>query len=293
MRPGTVWLGLAIAILLTAGAASFLISLQSEQAAAPPSARAPVAPASPPGPVPAPVPGPVASAVLDVDSRADGYALAEWRRAQGEGGAIDAMALAGGVALPGRPLTDADVIELGGWAGDADLGLRTRFVVVAVCGRVVATPTVDMPRPDVAERVHPNLFASGWRARLAVKHLPRCADAAIDVLGPVGGFPFAIPLEGRRALDLAPAGGPAADTRGPAGLRGPPADPPALRRVVVQGQGSVNLRRCAGPACAAIGQLAAGAHMAILAEETSEWLLLAVPSAGRSGWIAKRLVRLD
>ena len=85
-----------------------------------------------------------------MDSAEAAYPLADWRRAGGGFGWIDGVALAGGQALPERPLTDADVLELGGWAGDVDLGLRARFVVVAVCGRVVATPAVDLARPDVA-----------------------------------------------------------------------------------------------------------------------------------------------
>jgi hypothetical protein len=288
MRPGTVWLGLAIAILAGAGSVSLLVNFQPD-AETPPAARAP-APVPPP---PADPPGPPRPQAADVDSAETGYALAEWRRAPGGFGRIDGVALSGGQALPDRPLNDSDLIELGGWAGDVDLGLRARFVVVSVCGRVVATPPVDLPRPDVAESVHPNLFAAGWRARVAVKHLPRCADARIEVWGPVGPFQFAIPLEGARALDLAPPGGAAPVLRGPRALRAPPAEAPAQRRAVVQGQGNVNLRRCAGTNCAAVGQLPAGPHMAIVAEESADWLLLAIPASGRTGWIARRLVRFE
>jgi hypothetical protein len=287
MRAGSVWLGLAVAILAGAGAASLFVSFQPDLDAVP-AARAPASPAPA-----APPPAPARPQTAEVDSVETSYPLTEWRRAQGGFGWIDGIALAGGQALPERPLTDADVIELGGWAGDVDLGLRARFVAVAVCGRVVATPAVELPRPDVAESVHPNLFASGWRARLAVKHLTRCPEPRIEVWGPVGPFPFAIPLDGGRALNLAPPGGEAPALRSPRALRRPPAEAPAARRAVVQGQGNVNLRRCAGTTCAAVGQLPAGPHMAIVAEETGDWVLLAVPASGRTGWIAKRLVRFE
>jgi hypothetical protein len=287
MRTGAVWLGLAVAILAGAGAASFLVSFQPDLDAAP-VARAP----APTNPAPAPQAPPRAQ-VAEVDSVETSYPIAEWRRASGGFGWIDGVALAGGQALPERPLTDSDVLELGGWAGDVDVGLRARFVVVAVCGRVVATPPVDLPRPDVAESVHPNLIASGWRARVAVKHLPRCADPRVEVWGPVGPFPFAIPLEGGWKLNLAQAGGEAPVLRGPPRLRAPPTEAPSPRRAIVQGQGNVNLRRCAGTNCATVGQLPAGQHMAIVAEESADWLLLAVPASGRTGWIARRLVRFE
>lgn len=285
MRAGAVWLGLAVAILGGAGATSLLVSFHPDLDAAP---TAPAPANAPPAPQ-----APARSQVAEVDSVETGYPLADWRRASGGFGWIDGVALAGGQALPERQLTDADVLELGGWAGDVDVGLRARFVAVAVCGRVVATPAVDLPRPDVAETVHPNLFASGWRARVAVKHLPRCAEPRIDVWGPVGPFPFAIPLDGGRALSLAPPGGDAPVLRGPQRLRAPPAEAPAPRRALVQGQGNVNLRRCAGTNCATVGQLPAGSHLAIVAEESADWLLLAVPASGRTGWIARRLVRFE
>jgi hypothetical protein len=287
MRSGTIWLALAIAIVAGAGAASLLVSFQPDLDA-PPAARVAI-PASAPA-------APAASArppAADVDSVEASYPLSDWQRGRGGFGWIDGVALSGGQALPERPLTDSDVLELGGWAGDIDLGLRARFVAVAVCGRVVATPAVELPRPDVAESVHPNLFASGWRARVAVKHLARCAEPRIEVWGPVGPFQFAIPLEGARTLNLAQAGGDAPVLRGPARLRAPPAEAPALRRAIVQGQGNVNLRRCAGTNCATAGQLAAGAHQAIVVDEAADWLLLAVPASGRTGWIARRLVRIE
>lgn len=286
MRAGAVWLGLAIAILAGAGAASLMFSFQPDFDAAP-AARAP-APAAPGPPQAAARP-----AVAEVDSAEASYPLADWRRAAGAFGWIDGVALASGQALPERPLTDADVLELGGWAGDVDLGLRARFVVLAVCGRVVATPAVELARPDVAENVHPNLFASGWRARVAVKHLPRCAEPRLEAWGPVGPFQFAIPLEGARGLDLAPPGGEAPILRGPQRLRVAPAEAPVPRRAIVQGTGNVNLRRCAGTNCASVGLLPAGPHMAIVAEESADWLLLAIPASGRTGWIARRLVRFE
>jgi hypothetical protein len=300
MRAGTIWLLLAIAILSAAAGASLFVTFTPDTAAPnpAPAAQAPVpapaaqAPATTPVATPAPPPR-AASGPISVDSGAANYALDTWQRARGAAGKIEIVALLDDEGLPSRGLTDADVIEISGWAGDSDLGARAAFVAIAICGRVIATPAVDRPRADIARDVHPNLGQSGWRARIAIAHAPRCAEARLDVLAPMGPFPFAVPLDGGRELTLAAKGGPAANIRTGAALRRPPDAAPALRRLTVQGQGNVNLRRCAGADCAVLGSLRAGTHQAVIVENAAEWLLVAVPSAGASGWIAKRVAKLD
>jgi len=230
---------------------------------------------------------------MTVDSLPPGYALDTWQRARGAAGKIESITLTTEEPLPSRALNDGDVIEMSGWAGDSDLGARAAFVAIAICGRVIATPAVDGQRPDIARDVHPNLGRSGWRARVAIAHVPRCADAKLEILAPMGPFPFAVPLDGARTLTLA-AGGTAPSLRGPAApLRRAPTAAPEPRRLTVQGTGNINLRRCASTECSVLGALRAGVHQAIVVENTADWLLVAVPTAGASGWIAKRVARLD
>ncbi|MBN9495382.1 MAG: hypothetical protein J0H39_01400 [Alphaproteobacteria bacterium] len=306
MRGGTIWLVLAGAILVAAGGASLFVTF----APAPPPPSASPAPAPVPAPqaaapqtaAPAPAPAPVAatpapppaqSGPLSVDSLPPGYALDTWQRARGAAGKIESVMLTTEEPLPSRALNDGDVIEISGWAGDNDLGARTAFVAIAICGRVIATPAVDGQRPDIARGIHPNLGRSGWRARVAIAHVPRCADAKLEILAPMGPFPFAVPLDGARELTLA-SGGTAPALRGPAApLRRAPTAAPEPRRLTVQGTGNINLRRCASTECSVLGALRAGVHQAIVVENAADWLLVAVPSAGASGWIAKRVARLD
>jgi hypothetical protein len=312
MRGGTIWLVLAGAILVAAGGASLFVSFtpappppaRSTPAPAPASQAATPAPTSIPTPAPAPAASPAPppaqasapptpSGPIPVDSLPPGYALDTWQRARGAAGKVESVTLTTEEPLPSHALNDADVIEISGWAGDSDLGARAAFVAIAICGRVIATPAVDLQRPDIARGVHPNLGRSGWRARVAIAHVPRCADAKLEILAPMGPFPFAVPLDGAPALTLA-AGGTTPALRGPAApLRRAPTVAPEPRRLTVQGTGNVNLRRCASTECSVLGALRAGVHQAIVVENTAEWLLVAVPTAGASGWIAKRVARLD
>ncbi len=309
MRGGTIWLVLAGAILVAAGGASLFVTFTptpptAPRAATPAPTPAPAPAAAPPAatPAPTPAPSPVAatpaappapSGPISVDSLPPGYALDTWQRARGAAGKIENIALSTEEALPSRALNDGDVIEISGWAGDSDLGARTAFVAIAICGRVIATPSVDGQRPDIARNVHPNLGRSGWRARVAIAHVPRCADAKLEILAPMGPFPFAVPLDGGQTLTLA-SGGTAPALRGPAApLRRAPTAAPEPRRLTVQGTGNINLRRCASTECSVLGALRAGVHQAIVVENAADWLLVAVPTAGASGWIAKRVTKLD
>ncbi|MBL8833430.1 MAG: SH3 domain-containing protein [Rhodospirillales bacterium] len=286
-RLGRIWLLLAIAILAGAGAASFWL-VASEPGPAPAAvavAPAPVAPpprpAAPPPPAPSPVavaPPPAPAVVVDSSERT--YPLANWRIGQAAGGWIDPPVATGG------PLDDMAVVELSGWAGDGELGWRARNVAIAMCGEVVATVRVDIPRADVARATHPNLTVSGWRAKLAVAHLPRCADARIQAVAQLGDGRLALPLMGARTLALAPAGGPKPDLLSPPSPAAPPPADPELR--TLRAAGTVNVRRCAGTQCEQRGTLSAGTHRAIVAEDAGEWMLVSVPATGVAGWVSKR-----
>ncbi len=278
-----IWLLVAIAILAGAGATSYWL-VESDPGASPPAAvaSAPPAPAPVPAPVaaaPAPAPASAPPAIV-VDSAERTYPLTAWRIGQTAGDWIDAP------AGPDGPLGDGAFIEISGWAGDSEIGWRAGNVAIAVCGEVVASVKVNQPRADVARAAHPNLAISGWRAKLAVAHLPRCAEPRLQAVAQLGGGRLALPLMGTRPLALAPPGGPRPVLLAPpAPVAPPPADPElgSLRL-----SGNVNVRRCADTACETRGLLRAGTHRALVAEDAGEWLLVSVPAGNVAGWISKR-----
>ncbi len=257
-------------------------------ASAPASAPTPApAPASPPVPpptaVPAPPPLPTANPqpATVVDSSERGYPLSIWRVGQSVGGWIDAP------TFGDKPLDDQAVVEITGWAGDGEVGWRARSVAIAICGTVVATAKVDLPRPEVARNAHPNLGQSGWRARLAVAHLPRCTEPRLQALAQIGSTRAALPLMGSRPIALAPAGGPRPTLLAPPSPAMPPDADPPTRPISLSG--NTNVRRCADAQCDIRGRLPGGTHRAIIGEETAGWLLVAVPAAGGlTGWISKQ-----
>jgi hypothetical protein len=314
---GRIWLVVFVAILGLAGAASFWLvatdpgPLPAATAPVPPPAPKPAPPpapapvaaapspprAAPPPPVtiaePPPLPSPAAPAPAApvaappaparvVDSAERGYPLTNWRIGQAVGGWIDAL------ASGERVLNDSDVIEISGWAGDGELGWRARNVAIAVCGEVVASVKVDRPRPDVARAAHPNLGVSGWSARLAVAHLPRCEQPRLRAVAQLGDGRFALPLMGERPLQLAPAGGPRPNLLAPPAPLSPPAQETELR--VLRIAGNTNVRRCAGTQCEQRAMLPAGNHRALVADEAGEWMLISVPASNIAGWIVKKAV---
>jgi len=235
-----------------------------------------------PAPPPAAAPPPPASPARVVDSAERTYPLTDWRIGQAVGGWIDAL------GDGGRTLGDNDILEISGWAGDGDLGWRARNVAIAVCGAVVATVKVDRPRPDVARAAHPNLGVSGWAARLAVAHLPRCEAPHLRAVAQLGDGRFALPLMGDRPLNLAPHGGPRPDLLAPPAPLSPPARDAELR--VLRISGKTNVRRCAGTSCEQRATLPAGNYRALVAEETAEWMLISIPANSVAGWIIKRAI---
>ncbi|MBI1244950.1 MAG: hypothetical protein GC202_08085 [Alphaproteobacteria bacterium] len=297
MEPsGRLWLIFAAAILLAAGAASvWMVSV--EPSAAPTPVAAVVAPPEPkPAPPPAskvaavaekpapriPEPTPIAAAPVVVDSSEQTYPLNTWRIGQTIGGWIDAP------ALGDNPLDDQAILELSGWAGDSEVGWRARLVAIAVCGTVVATVRADQPRPEVARAAHPNLGRSGWRAKIAVAHLPRCAQPRVQAVAQIGDGRSALPLGGERSLRLAAAGGPHPVLLSPPSPALPPDAEPELRAIRLSG--NTNVRRCAGLQCEIRGRLSGGSHRAIIGDETPEWLLVSVPANNLTGWISKQVL---
>ncbi|MBI3506057.1 MAG: hypothetical protein HY059_14550 [Proteobacteria bacterium] len=323
---GRIWLVVFVAILAAAGAVSFWLvatdpgpipvpvatapvppaPVAPKPAPAPPPVprppapqpapvAAPAAPVPPPAPVaaPAPAPAPPAPAApapaapapvprTVVDSAERHYPLTAWRIGQAAGGWIDAL------GDSAKTLGDGDILEISGWAGDSELGWRARNVAIAVCGEVVASVKVDRPRPDVARAAHPNLDISGWRARIAIAHVPRCEEPRLQVVAQLGDGKFALPLMGARPLALAPAGGPRPDLLAPPAPLAPPERETELRAIRLAA--NTNVRRCAGAQCEQRGQLPAGTYRALVAEENGDWMLVTVPSNNLAGWITKKAV---
>ncbi len=287
---GRFWLAASLAILAAAGAASLWLAVDPPGppppvAAAPAQAPPPptTAPRADPPPAPAPLPRLAPPRAETVDSAATNYPLSEWRVGASVGGWLDPLPDAA------VPLDDTRILEIGGWAGDADTGARARRVFLAVCGRIVASVAPGIARPEIARAAHPNLDRAGWRARLAVAHLPRCEGAALRAYAQAGDGRTLLPLQGTRDLALAPPGGVPPELLGPPAPDMPPPGEAALRALRIGS--TVNLRRCADTRCDTRGGLPAGTHRAEIVDERDGWLLVRVPARDAQGWLLARLAQ--
>lgn len=240
-----------------------------------------------------PPPSPQAAPALDVDtfSPAAVYPLAAWSLGAAGGGWLDYLSIGGRTAALGSNVAvkDGDIIQVGGWAGDASLGMRLPYILLSVCDVVVATVATSIPRPDVAQSIHPNLGMSGWQAKLLADDLPRCEDMTLQAYGVAAARRIAFPLLGSFDLKASDPGSSATllvNHAPPAIL--PDILPEAVPLMVVTITGNrVNLRRCGDAKCDVVGNLTAGKHEVTILDETSEWLLLASPKA--NGWLARRV----
>ncbi len=292
---GLVWLGLAPQERAPAPTArNIVLSKGSPSEAGPPPAQHPAAGPSSAAPSPATPAPPPPMAVSSV-SAAQTYPLSDWSLATVPSGFVDGVRLKGAYLNRdvARHLVPIDVLTVTGWAGDRALGIRFPKVALSLCGRVVASTVVGVPRPDVAKAVHPNLAKAGWSARLLVGQLPRCKDETLAGWGvaPFGGVLF--PLSGAWRLDLPPAVPLPPSVRvAPHKLVRPadiPVDPKTVR---IQVKGEVNVRRCGSTTCKVVGQLARGSHLAGLLDQADGWALIVVPK-GVSGWLAERVIAME
>jgi len=259
------------------------IAVQPAKPATPPADAPPVKPATA-------TPGnKVASYPLNLS-----YALSQWSFGKNPSGFLDSAKLGerslktGGavVSLP----RDA-VLQLSGWAGDGSVGVRYPYVLISACGKVVAHVAVNLARPDVAKAVHANLGRSGWRAKIALRHLPVCKNLTMRAWGVApGDSRLILPLNGQLALSIAvppPAAGHPAVSAAAQPLR--PADmkplPPVRLNVTAN---ALNIRRCAGVKCSIVGKLAKGEWTVLTLDDSNGWLLVATPD--RAGWVSKRYV---
>ena len=207
--------------------------------------------------------------------------LAAWGRADAPSGHLDAAFLARtGAKLDAQAALKADdLIDVHGWAGDRLLGLRFETALISLCGKVVARARVGEARPDVARAMHPNLTRSGWRTRLAVVHLPRCANAQLQAWGVVPGAPVLVPLAGTVPLELPPPSGsppPGAPPFQPKDVAAPKLGPIAVLVELAE------LRHCGSTDCAVAAQAGGGTHQGYVAAQAGDgaWVVLGARAGG-------------
>jgi hypothetical protein len=235
------------------------------------------------------------------------YPLTDWNVIVHYAGYIDRITVDGAEqAGDGALRLGADsVIELAGWAGHGEFGMRIERVLISVCQRIVAIAPVDAARPDVAKNVHMNLRNAGWHARLARAHLPVCDQPKLLVwaLAPIG---FNIyPLRGGRVLAMAPGAGPATAQAGSAAGTGSVANPPVggaaktfvslapLERRSDRGvpktvklrikSAALRIRRCPSTDCKSVGKFRRGVYDGYIVDQAENWIL--VQAGKHSGWI--------
>ncbi|MFN0042386.1 MAG: hypothetical protein ACKVSF_04135 [Alphaproteobacteria bacterium] len=264
-------------------------------AASPASALLEGAAASPPRVVARqkpPLPQGVAAPPADIASfaPADQMEMSQWVMAEAVAGHFDVLALQrGGVPIDAKtPALPGDVFEAQGWAGEGSIGLSLRDVILSMCGKSVGHARVVGTRADVAEKIHPNLGRSGWRARLLAAHLPRCGDGQLRAWAVVPGGGSLLPLGNVFSVALAPAS-PGATVPPGARAFGPrDVARPRLVAIEILATGT-ELRRCGRIDCASVGDLFAGSQQGYVAEEAGDWALIVF--ARLAGWIQKSQFR--
>ncbi len=218
------------------------------------------------------------------------HPLSGWSAQKTISGFIDVFSITSvsDKASEGDLIKNGDVIEISGWAGHTALGMRFYHVFFSVCGKIVGGAPVNGKRPDVAEKVHPNLSISGWWARLYAGQLPRCENPVLKGWGlaPVGTMLW--PLGGDMDIPL-PAQSEVPDVSIVHAEQ--PIDPKNVKqpkpvKIVITAR-KVNLRKCASTECKIVGKVTGGKLQAIIIEKSDKWSLLQFE--GVSGWLANRL----
>jgi hypothetical protein len=233
---------------------------------------------------------------IPVNSFSDDLAtsIKDWELETVLSGNVDEILIDGEKAqkLGTRPLSNNDVLQIKGWAGNTALGMRMRHVLISMCQKVIAHAPVIDRRPDIAKKVHPNLVRSGWTAWVAVAHLPRCETAEIRFWAAGAVAPVLSPVNGWQRMDL-----PSVDTK-PEKLfftDGKPLKPENLPQPIsvvlnIPG-GKANLHRCADPDCRVIGTRAKGRHLAFIVDTAQDWALIQFRDT--SGWLAQSSFEIE
>jgi len=233
--------------------------------------------------------------LITVDSHgADAaYPLAAWARVGVNSGFLDG-ARVDGVALAEfeTALAPDAVIDVFGWAGVRDIGVRLPYVVLSACERVFASVPVEGARPDVADAVHPNLGESGWRARVLAAHVPRCDDVRIRAWGVTPLGPGLLPLSGAARISVpVPDSAAAAERASAPPLLTPERVPEVPLREITITADLVNIRRCASIDCEILSQMEGGTYTVYILQNGAEWSLLSFENG--TGWLANRLFEAD
>jgi hypothetical protein len=186
---------------------------------------------------------------------------------------------------------DDQILNIGGWAGETGLGIRSPTVVLTLCDLVVGAVPVGRPRPDVAATVHPNLKESGWQARLLIGHLPRCDGTYLEAWAVYPNGTVLLPLEGRIRLTLPP--------RNPAlaldrfAVRPPVFPEPVARTrlITIEIDKIATTRRAPTLEAPALHRIGPGRYQADQLDERDDWLLLVVD--GKGGWLPRGAIRIS
>ncbi len=240
-----------------------------------------------------PLPQGVTAPPADIASfaPADQMEMSQWATAETPAGHFDALALhRGGATIDAKtPAQLGDIFEVQGWAGEGSIGLPIRDVVFSICGRAVGHARVEGMRPDVAEKIHPNLGRSAWHARLLAAHLPRCANGQLSAWAVLPGAGTLLPLANVFPVGLAPippgtAMPPGARAFGPRDVARPKLVPVEILA------SSTEMRRCGRADCAVVGELFAGTQQGYIADDGGDWALVVFVRI--AGWIHKSQFRV-
>ena len=220
------------------------------------------------------------------------YVLSQWAPGKRPSGLLEGAKLGDRVLTTDgatAPVARGDVITLTGWAGERGLGGRYPYVLISACGKVVAHAAVNLARPDVAKAVHVNLGRSGWRAQIALRHLPDCEPLVLNAWGvaPVDSK-LILPLNGKLVLFVKSKPQPTYNAH--VSSAAPPLRPADMKQIgpirLTVTANELILRRCADTDCPIVGQLAKGEWTVLTLDDSNGWLLVATPK--RAGWVSKR-----
>ncbi len=217
------------------------------------------------------------------------YDILKWNLVAYRAGNVDEVrAEHGHVSKDGRlTLSKGDRVLLSGWAGHPAYGVRFRDVLFSLCGKVVGRASIQGARADVARAVHRNLGSSGWAAKLAADHLPRCKEQVLQAWGvaPIGYNIF--PLSGKTVLSFTGTAGPVAGFyRTQLAPLTPAKNGKALLRKIKVRASAVRLRKCGDSTCDVVGKIPAGLHEGFVLETTDGWTLFQIGDA--VGWANDR-----
>lgn len=221
------------------------------------------------------------------------YAVSEWNAVSFYSGFVDRV-LVDGEDRTSQQVIDVarnSLITLTGWAGHSEFGMRTPTVLFSVCDTVIGVTTVQDPRQDVADNVHINLTRSGWKATIAVEHLPQCEKPVLVAWAqaPLGYNIF--PLHGGRVLNLT--GGAPPDFQLNSRYR--PArqnerSQPQMRTILVKAN-ALRIRRCPTTECNIVGQFASGDYSGFVIERAGEWSLVQINQ--QVGWVSTKYLTIQ